>query len=44
MTTIQILIAALAAVVLFLYGLQGFSREVQSIGGARLQAWLGRLF
>jgi len=42
MTTIQILIAALAAVVLFLYGLQGFSREVQSIGGARLQAWLGR--
>lgn len=42
MTTLQILIAALAAVVLFLHGLQGFSQEVQAIGGARLQAWLGR--
>src|SRR5579863_4876436 len=32
MTPLQGIIAAISAVVLFLYGLQGFSRELQSAG------------
>jgi Na/Pi-cotransporter len=43
MTFVQGLFAAISAVVLFLYGLQGFSRELQEIGGARLKSWLGRI-
>jgi phosphate:Na+ symporter len=43
MTTFQTFIAAFAAVVLFLYGLQGFSRELQAVGGTVLRSWLGRV-
>ena len=43
MTPLQGLFAAISAVVLFLYGLQGFSRELQAVGGATLQSWLGRV-
>lgn len=42
MSVWQILLAICAAVTLFLYGLTGFSREVQATGGPRLQAWLQR--
>jgi Na/Pi-cotransporter len=42
MTTFQIIIAAVAAIVLFLHGLQGLSHELQIVGGERLQRWLGR--
>ena len=43
MTPLQGLIAALSAIVLFLYGLQGFSSELQAVGGERLRIWLGRV-
>ena len=43
MTGLQGLIAAVAAIVLFLYGLHGFSRELQTVGGAALQSWLARV-
>jgi phosphate:Na+ symporter len=43
MTGFQGLIAAISAIVLFLYGFQGFSKELQVVGGATLQAWLGRV-
>jgi len=43
MTRLQALFAAVSAIVLFLYGLQSFSRELQTVGGATLQAWLGRV-
>jgi Na/Pi-cotransporter len=43
MTPLQALFAAVSAVVLFLYGLQGFSRELQTVGGTTLQSWLGRV-
>jgi len=43
MTGLQGLIAAVSAIVLFLYGLHGFSRELQTVGGAALQSWLARV-
>lgn len=43
MNAFQTLVAAIAAVVLFLHGLQGFSRELQAVGGATLKRWLGRV-
>lgn len=43
MTPFQGIIAAIAAVVLFLYGLQGFSQELQNIGGDALRTWLPRV-
>jgi Na/Pi-cotransporter len=43
MTPLQGLTAALSAIVLFLYGLQGFSNELQAVGGERLRTWLGRV-
>jgi Na/Pi-cotransporter len=43
MTTFQTVAAAIAAIVLFLYGLQGFGRELRAVGGAALQSWLGRV-
>lgn len=42
MSVFQVIIAILAAVALFLYGLTSFSREVQATGGPALRAWLGR--
>lgn len=35
--------AVLATVILFLFGLEGFSKEIQHVGQRRLQSWLGRL-
>lgn len=43
MTPFQGLFAAISAVILFLAALQGFSRELQTVGGATLQAWLERM-
>jgi Na/Pi-cotransporter len=43
MSTVQAFFAALAAVILFLYGLQGFARELQAVGGEALKDWLGRV-
>jgi phosphate:Na+ symporter len=43
MTGLQGLIAAVSAIVLFLFGLQAFSRELQAVGGQALQSWLGRV-
>jgi Na/Pi-cotransporter len=43
MTTFRIIMAAFAAIILFLYSLQGFSRELQTVGGEKLKLWLGRV-
>lgn len=43
MTGLQSLFAVISAIALFIYGLQGFSRELQAVGGVALQAWLGRV-
>ncbi len=43
LTAFQTIIAVLAAIVLFLYALRGFSRELQEAGGDRLRSWLGRV-
>lgn len=43
MTSFQAFFACLSAIVLFLYGLQGFSRELRAVGGAALNKWLGRV-
>jgi len=39
----NLLFAVLAAIVLFLFGLQEFSNEVRRVGGDALGEWLGRL-
>ncbi|WP_347907797.1 Na/Pi symporter [Pseudomonas grandcourensis] len=43
MSGLQWVFAAVSAIILFIYGLQGFSRELRAIGGDALQAWLGRV-
>lgn len=43
MSQFHSLIAALAAIVLFIYGLQGFSRELQMVGGESMRLWLARV-
>lgn len=43
MTAVQTAFAALSAVILFLYALKGFSREIQEVGGAKLDAALRRM-
>ncbi|REE18382.1 Na/Pi-cotransporter [Paraburkholderia sp. BL27I4N3] len=43
MSPLQGLFSAISAVILFLYGLQGFSRELQAVGGTALQTWLARV-
>ena len=43
MSNFRIFLAAASAIVLFLYGLQAFSQEIQTVGGAKLTEWLGRL-
>src|SRR5947208_496231 len=43
MSNFRILLAVASAIVLFLYGLEGFSQEIQRLGGATLSKWLGRL-
>lgn len=43
MSNFRILLAVVSAIVLFLYGLEAFSQEIQKVGGATLTKWLGRL-
>ena len=43
MSNLRILFAAISAIVLFLYGLEAFSREIQAVGGDTLRKWLGHL-
>ncbi len=43
MTGLQSFFAVISAITLFIYGLQGFSRELQAVGGSALQFWLGRV-
>jgi phosphate:Na+ symporter len=43
MSNLRILLAFASAIVLFLYGLEGFSHEIQRAGGVTLTKWLGRL-
>lgn len=43
MDALQLPIGILAAIMLFLYGLQGFAREVQAHGQATMQAWFGKV-
>ncbi len=43
MSNLRILLASASAIVLFLYGLESFSHEIQRTGGATLNKWLGEL-
>jgi phosphate:Na+ symporter len=43
MSNLRILLASISAIVLFLYGLESFSNEIQRAGGATLNKWLGTL-
>src|SRR5215813_3820728 len=43
MTPFQDITAAVAGIVLFLYGLQRFSSELQTVGGEELKSWLTRV-
>jgi len=43
MSNLRILFAVISAIVLFLYGLEGFSSELQTVGGDRLRKALSRL-
>jgi phosphate:Na+ symporter len=40
---VNFVLAVISAIVLFLYGLQAFTREIQAVGGDTLRNWLGRL-
>lgn len=40
MSSFQLLVTAIAAIMLFLYSLQSFSREVRNLGKDRLRRWL----
>lgn len=39
----ETLISVIAAIAIFLYALDGFSRELQAVGGESLQNWLGKV-
>jgi phosphate:Na+ symporter len=43
LSNLRILLAAVSAIVLFLYGLEAFSQEIQTVGGEALREWLNRL-
>lgn len=43
MSNFRIFLASVSAIVLFLYGLEAFSKEIQRAGGLTLRRWLGRL-
>jgi phosphate:Na+ symporter len=43
MSNFKILLTVVSAIVLFLYGLEGFSQEIQRVGGAELTKLLRRL-
>jgi len=40
MSSLQLITTAIAAIMLFLYSLQSFSREVRALGNERLRRWL----
>jgi len=42
-SNLRIMLAAVSAIVLFLYGLEAFSQEIQTVGGDKLRKWLTRL-
>jgi Na/Pi-cotransporter len=43
MSNFRVLLSIVSAIVLFLFGLEAFSQEVQEVGGEALRKWLGRL-
>jgi len=43
MSQLHTFFAVVSAIVLFVYGLQGFSRELRAVGGEALQSWLSRV-
>lgn len=43
MSNFRVLLGIVSAIVLFLYGLESFSHEIQRVGAAALSKWLGRL-
>jgi phosphate:Na+ symporter len=43
MSNFRVLLSIISAILLFLYGLEAFSHEIQSVGGETLKKWLGRL-
>lgn len=43
MTELNLIFTVLSAIILFLFGLQGFSKELQGNGGDRLREWLSRM-
>jgi len=43
MSNFRVLLSIASAIVLFLYGLEAFSHEIQRVGGETLKKWLGRL-
>ena len=43
MSNLRVFLASVSAIVLFLFGLEGFSQELQRMGGETISKWLGRL-
>ena len=43
MSNLRVFLASVSAIVLFLFGLEGFSHELQRMGGATISKWLGKL-
>lgn len=43
MSHFRALLSIMSAIVLFLYGLEAFSHEIQTVGGQTLSNWLGKL-
>ncbi len=41
--TFQTIIIIIAAISLFVYGLQNFSKEVENLGVDKLQKWIGKI-
>lgn len=43
MSNLRVFLACVSAIILFLFGLEGFSQELQRMGGKQLSRWLGKL-
>lgn len=43
MSNFRILLASISAILLFLYGLEAFSQEIQRVGAETLKKWLVKL-
>ena len=43
MTDLSVLLSIVSAIVLFWYGLEAFSQQIQAAGGEALRKWLSRL-